>query len=62
MEASTYCVICIALMEIFSLEQFLDMNIKTLFIEYCGIKKVVNSRIKHIAFLIKPLGRISHLL
>lgn len=37
MEASSYCMIGIALMEIFSLEQFLDMNIKTLFIEYCGI-------------------------
>lgn len=39
MEASSYCMIGLALMEIFSLEQFLDMNIKTLFIEFAEFKK-----------------------
>lgn len=39
-----------------SYEQFLEMNIKTNFIEYCGIKKVVTSRTKHIALFDKALG------
>lgn len=37
-------------------EQFLDMNIKTNFIEYCGIKKAVSSRTKQIAFFDKTFG------
>lgn len=39
-----------------SYEQFLEMNIKTNFIEYCGIKKAVTSRTKHIASFDKVFG------
>lgn len=45
-----------------SYEQFLEMNIKTNFIEYCGIKKAVTPRTKHIAPFDKAFDHISPLL